>query len=130
MKREMDLVRKILSVMEDDEFYLSFSEGFLPKIQDYREEQILYHMKIMAQAGLLHIDSYEIEAGAPGQTITTKSYSISWDGHEFLAAARNDTFWNRAKLEMGKVLGGSGRFMLPVLTQLLTSYLKAELKLP
>lgn len=130
MKRDMDLVRKILITLEDDEWYLSFSSGSLPKIEEYREEQIEYHMSIMAQAGLLHAESYEIESGSPDHPITIKSYSLSWEGHEFLAAARNDTFWKRAKVEMGKVLGGTGRFMLPVLTQLLTAYAKAELKLP
>jgi Hypothetical protein (DUF2513) len=130
MKRDMDLVRKILFVMEDDDWYLSFGEGHLPQVEGYSEEQIQYHMQIMAQAGLLHLESYEIDAGAPGQTIKMKSYSLSWDGHEFLAAARNDTFWNRAKAEMAKAIGDTGRFMLPVLTELLTSYLKAGLRLP
>ena len=130
MKRDMDLVRKILITLEDDDWYLSFSAGNLPKIEDYREKQIEYHMRIMAQAGLLHVESYAIESGSSADPITIKSYSLSWEGHEFLAAARNDTFWKRAKVEMGKVLGGTERFMLPVLTQLLTAYVKAELKLP
>lgn len=130
MKRDMDLVRKILITLEDDDWYLSFSAGNLPKIEDYREMQIEYHMRIMAQAGLLHVESYAIESGSPDHPLAIKSYSLSWEGHEFLAAARNDTFWKRAKVEMGKVLGGTERFMLPVLTQLLTAYVKAELKLP
>jgi hypothetical protein len=53
-------------------------------------------------------------------------YSISWNGHEFLNAARDNTRWEKAKGAMAK----AGGFVLPVLMQLLTQYLKAEPKLP
>jgi len=54
MKRDMDLVRKILFKMERDEKKSSYSKGNL-KIVGYSPEQVKYHMQIMAQADLLHV---------------------------------------------------------------------------
>lgn len=76
----------------------------------------------MVQAGLLHLDKSEIPIDQ-NQTFISKYYSISWAGHEFLAVARNDNRWKKAMAKAGEV-------SLPILIQLLTQYLKAELKLP
>ena len=133
MKRDMDLVRKILFKMEDiNRPNVSFSTF---KVEGYSRSQIEYHMKIMGQAGLLHIDEDEITYPAYGigmssPTASTKvvfqNYSLSWEGHEFLDAARDDKRWDKAKTAMSK----AGGFVLPVMMQLLTSFMKAELKLP
>lgn len=125
MKRDMDLVRKILFAMEEDENQTSMHAESLPKIDGYNENQILYHIKLMAQAALIHIDQIEVPT-FQDQKFIYDSYSISWNGHEFLDAARDTQRWEKAKGAMSK----AGGLVLPVLMQLLTSYLKAELKLP
>jgi len=131
MKRDLDLVRKILFAMEKDETQTKFGEGE-PEIDGYEREDIVYHMRIMAQAGLLHVYKSELphlnDAHLQWRMPKTyvSSYSISWNGYEFLDAARDNTRWEKAKGAMAK----AGEFVLPVLMQLLTQYLKAELKLP
>jgi Hypothetical protein (DUF2513) len=129
MKRDLDLVRKILFAMEEDEYQTSIDAERLPKIEGYNEIQILYHVNLMAQAGLIHIDKIEIPT-MQDQKFEYNSYSISWNGHEFIDAARNDTFWKRAKDDTAKALGVGGGAVFPVLMELLTSYLKAKLNLP
>lgn len=100
MKRDMDLVRKILLAMEEHE------HGFAPRqidIEGYSGEQIAYHAYLMDEAGLIkaanttHMGSSSPE-GMPGE--------MTWEGHEFLDAARSDTIWNKAKQKI-KETGGS-----------------------
>lgn len=105
MKRDLDLVRKILFKMEEDEKRLFVATY---KIDGYSPEQISYHMKIMAQAGLLHMDTKETDLGShfPQNSKTvTNYYSISWQGHEFLSAIRDDTTWNDLKKKAGTIGG-------------------------
>jgi hypothetical protein len=129
MKRDMDLVRKILFAMEAEEKRIIFSESHPVKIDGYKQDKVAYHMKIMGQAGLLHLDLQEmprnphIEIEVP--KVYIPFYSLSWDGHEFLDAARDDKRWEKAKNSMAK----AGGFALDVMKQLLIQYLKTELKL-
>jgi len=126
MKRDMDLVRKILFAMEQDETNMRFDYERLPEVEGDREDVVYYHMQIMAQADLLHVNVQEIPTGNPNQPFSYTTYSISWNGHEFLDAARENTRWEKAKSTMER----AGGVILPVLMQLLTSYVKTELKLP
>ena len=127
MKRDIDLVRKILFKMEDEEKRSSYSNVI--KLDGYSDQQINYHMKIMAQAGLLHIDSIETPTPTVEGWTQPKTkidyYSISWDGHDFLDAARDDKRWEKAKYIMLQV----GGFVFDVGKQLLIQYMKSELKL-
>ena len=91
MKRDLDLVRKILFAMEEDEKRIEFDEDSPVKVDGYKRETVGYHMKIMAQAGLLHVDLSEIpqfttinDMQMPKQYFSY--YSISWNGHEFLSS--------------------------------------------
>jgi hypothetical protein len=119
--------------MEDDEHRYAYSAGSL-KIDGYSDLQVSYHLKIMVQAGLLCLDV--IEHSSPGSIVsgvsqpphitTFRDYSLSWDGQEFLDAARDNTRWEKAKGTMAQ----AGGFALDVMKQLLIQYLKTELKLP
>lgn len=90
MKRDMDLVRKILLAMEAHE------AGFAPQnfsVEGYSAEHIGYHAYLMDEAGL--IEAVDItHCGSPSKTAIPRS--ITWHGYEFLEAARNDTIWEKA----------------------------------
>jgi len=115
----MDLVRKILFTVED----LSFP-GFPVelKIEGYTSKEVNYHLLILADAGLLSVDHAR---GGRGDYLW-KSIRLTWEGHEFLDAARDNKRWEKAKTAMSQV----GGFALDVMKQLLVQYLKTELKLP
>src|SRR5688572_11501611 len=131
MKRDMDLVRKILFKMADNDKHSSYSPGHL-KVDGYTQQQVDYHLKMMAQADLLHIDTMEqtsYVSKSPEWTtpkVYMSYYSVSWNGHEFLEAARDNTRWEKAKGAMAH----AGGFAVDVMKQLLIQYLKEELKLP
>jgi hypothetical protein len=52
---------------------------------------------------------------------------LTWEGHEFLDAARNKTMWNRAKTAL--TTQGAG-LSFDVMKALLLGYVKQELGLP
>lgn len=117
MKRDMDLVRKILLAYEENEDSGAF---FYPKIDGYQEKIINHHRGIMCDASLLEpiyhprIDRYEGILG----------YRITWFGHDFLDASREETRWNKAK-EIGVKIGGvTLEIMLQILKDLMLSQLK------
>jgi hypothetical protein len=112
MKRDMDLVRKILMACEASD------SGFAPRqltVEGYPPDQVSYHVMLMDQAGLLK-----------GENLTHSSHTtpewrvlyLTWAGHEFLEAARNDTTWNKAK----GAVAGVGGMAFDVLKTVLIGY--------
>lgn len=101
MKRDMDLVRKILFALEEQEAMT----GRNPVIPDFTEEQIAYHASIMLQAEL--VTGYaitDLEAANP-EAIAT---GLTWEGHEFLDLSRSETLWAKAKVKTVAAAGGLG----------------------
>ena len=99
MKRDMDLARTILFAVEKDE---SNSQSRIKlNIPGKPSQEVSYYVEILAEAGLITA----ISAGP-----TAGSYyfpkRLTWEGHEFLDAARNDTLWEQAKTETLKQTGG------------------------
>jgi hypothetical protein len=95
MKRDMDLVRKLLMAIEAHE------HGYAPpdlKIPGYSEEQVRYHVHLMGEAGLLEVADVTVRRSTSPQAIPI---SMLWDGHDFLDAARSDSIWDRAKKHLG-----------------------------
>ena len=91
MKRDMDLVRKILLMLEEHE------HGMAPRklvIEGHTDEEIGYHVHLMDQAGLLKAADVSHQGSPSPQAIPVH---MLWAGHEFLDAARSETIWSRAK---------------------------------
>jgi hypothetical protein len=93
MKRDLDLVRGILLWMEAQ------AEGRNVNTWDFNipgwtKREIGYHAYLMHQAGLIiAADATFTEDDAPNWTPSM----ITWDGYEFLAAARDKGLWEKAK---------------------------------
>ncbi|MCF6337055.1 MAG: DUF2513 domain-containing protein [Gammaproteobacteria bacterium] len=98
MKRNMDLIRSILLALEKVE-----SAGKMQQlsIDGIAEEVLSYHVKLLFQAGL-------IEAHDASGVNDFKWYpvSLTWDGHEFIEAARNDTTWKNVTSQLIEKTGG------------------------
>ena len=85
MKRDMDLVKAILLKLENTDCI-----GF---IDDYSAPQVNYHVALLQDAGLIVNDGY-YDATSPAMQFRTR---MTWSGHEFLDASRNNSLWERAK---------------------------------
>ena len=103
MKRDMDLVRKILLALEE------YEHGNAPdelNIEGYSEEQIGYHVHLMNKAGLLRAVDITVSGSASPQAIPS---GLTWEGHDFLEAAREPSRW-QAALQIAKEKGAALTF--------------------
>lgn len=91
MKRDMDLVRKILLKIEED--YVS-TAVYNIKIDGYSDEQIAYHCKILYEAGL--ISDYKAQYGS-NELYSFGVGSLTWDGNDYLDKVRDDSTWGKVK---------------------------------
>jgi hypothetical protein len=86
MKRDMDLIRSILLEVEKS---LS-PDGCRIEIPGRGREELYYNAQLAHEAGF-------IDARFLRGSTEFHIFRLTYEGHEFLDAARNDTLWNKAK---------------------------------
>lgn len=91
MKRDMELVRKILFAIEEQHEDTGISDL---TIDGYTDKAVAYHCKILHEAGF--ISSYSAQF-ADNELYYFEVGSVTWDGCEFLDKIRADTVWNKTK---------------------------------
>lgn len=91
MKRDINLIREILLWIERSEHGTVNEE---PVIDGYSSEQIGYHVHLMGQAGL--VTALDITAFGD-QSPKALPTGLTWAGHDFLDAVKDDTLWAKAK---------------------------------
>ena len=65
------------------------------------DEQLQYHLQLLYEAGLIHgLDASSLDGPA---FLPTR---LTWHGHEFLEASRDDGMWEKAKTLALKKVGG------------------------
>ena len=77
MKRDMDLIRKVL-------FHVEANDNLDFALEGYNEQTIAYHVWLLNEAELLHAIAIPVLDG----TIQLQDgfTSLTWDGHEVLEA--------------------------------------------
>ena len=88
MKRDLELVREILLAIEASGSTQGTIDLSLP---DRDPELVSYQVKLLSQAGL--VDATDLSTMDGFEWVPR---SLTWSGHEFLDAARNETVWNKA----------------------------------
>ena len=102
MRRDMDLIREILLKVEgnNNPFGMEAVE-----IEGRTPQDVGYQMKLLVEAGL-------VEAGdrtyCGADAMYWHSARLTWEGHEFLDAARDDTRWNKMKAMVKEKAGTVG----------------------
>jgi DNA-binding transcriptional ArsR family regulator len=97
VKRDLDLVRRILLHLEEGEASPSSLGVFVE--DGYDIGAIHYHLRLLHDAGLIEADEI-----VPGQWWPER---MTWSGHEFLDAARNEDLWRETKRRVEKGAGGA-----------------------
>ena len=96
MQRDMDLVRRILMEVEG----APHGSWIELNIEGYSADEVSYHVMLLAQAGLITaIDDNGLDENISKGWVAT---GLTWSGHEFLRAARDDSRWQRAKRMMAQ----------------------------
>jgi hypothetical protein len=111
MKRDMDLARQILFEIESLPHH-GDDVIFQPEIEGHSSDEVSYHIMLLVQAG--YIEGEEAPDG-------WHSGSLTWQGHEFLDAARDESRWNKAKKI---VMEKGGAITFEMLKQLLLELMK------
>lgn len=83
MKRDMELIRNLLLVVKLSDWP---PRGNQPVIDGQTKEEVAYHLELMPEAGLVSaIDPSSNDGRCYG------AVSLTWIGHDFLDAAREDS---------------------------------------
>ncbi len=117
MKRDMDLVRNLLRTIEAQP---PGQELRSPKVEGYDQATVLHHLELMEDAGLIEAHFMRTEQSGIVAAVVDR---LTWQGHEFLSAANNESVWQKAKAKMTE-LGGSVPFA--VLQSLLIELAKKQ----
>lgn len=118
MKRDIDLIRKILLEVEKKDSPTGWATIHF---DGYSSEEVSYHVRLLAEAGYLEAINLTSKSRFDWHPV-----NLTWSGHEFLDAARDSTLWNKAKKHLvSKVPSVS----FDVLKTLLVSYAKEALGL-
>jgi len=118
MARDLDLVRKIMmeiSRQEDGRKILNI------KIEGYSEELIQLHLALINDSE--YIKAYKEEADNQTNFYPTR---LTWKGYDFLALAKNDENWNKAK----KIAEKAGGMTLELISKILSDIVLGMLKQP
>src|SRR5207245_11663571 len=114
MKRDMNLIRLLLMRLEGEQEV---------DLDAYSENERIYHSALLIEANL--VDGV-IRKDAEGYPSGVASIRLTWKGHDFLDAARNESVWKKAT---GKVRSKGLSLTFDLLKELLTLTLRHELGL-
>ena len=98
MKRDMDLCRKILLKIENHGQVMGVMNI---KVEGYTEKEISYHVMLLSEVDLIEALDMSDRSGHDW-----KPQRLTWEGHEFLEASRNDNIWENAKRIITEKTGG------------------------
>jgi hypothetical protein len=88
MKRDMDLVRELLKQAESQPPNVPLDLRSIA-VSGYDHDTIRAHIDLLGQAGLV------VTTSPPDGMAVVRS--LTWQGHEFLEAVRNDQVWATTK---------------------------------
>ena len=91
MKRDMELVRKVLFAIEEQ---CEDEPLYNLEIEGYSMNAVAYHCKILHDAGFVS----DYDAGYSDNQLEMFGVgALTWNGCEFLEKIRQDTVWNKTK---------------------------------
>ena len=116
MKRDFDLVRKLLVYFEEKP---GPEHVKIPPIEGYDELTIKYHLVLLHDAGLLRCDP--VTSSSSDRVIYVLPFDLTWDGHEFLAKIRDDGLWRKTK---DTILSKGGQLTFNTIIAVATTLMK------
>lgn len=122
MKRDLELVRLILLELEEYE-RLFRVEHF--EASGYKSNTVLHHVWLLREAGYLQA----VDATNMGDPLPVANPThLTWEGHEFLSAARDETVWKKANAEVAAKAGSATlEILLAVLRRVIGDQLGLQL---
>ena len=124
MKRDLDLIREIMLVLEDKmEYGKNFkSTQLIEVIQDktLSAEKLAYHVGLLVENDFIKAKEYKYQSGEPTDYLIN---TITAQGQDFIDTIRQDTTWNKIKDKSSNI----GGFTLSLLVDIGKEYLKKQI---
>lgn len=123
MKRDLDLVREIMLVLEDKmEYGKNFQSQQLIEIMQDKTltmDKLAYHVGLLVESDLIRAKEYKYQSSDSTEYLIN---TITSQGQDFLDTIRQETTWNKIK-EKASDIGG---FSLSLLIDIGKEYLKMQ----
>jgi DNA-binding transcriptional ArsR family regulator len=119
MKRDMELIRTLLRMIESQPPGQTLRS---PKVEGYDQGTVFSHLELLSDAGLIEAHFMK-DRDMIGSVVVER---LTWQGHEFISAASNESVWQKAK---EKIAEFGGAMPLPVLQALLIEIAKKQIGL-
>ncbi|MNR03276.1 hypothetical protein D3C85_1191620 [compost metagenome] len=120
MKRDMDLLRLLLLKLEglDEDglkiYFFDSSEEF--EIDGFTWEQIVYHFDLAVEARM-------IDQGGRGAMEGIMFRRLTWSGHDFVDAVRDDEIWKKTR----QGATAAGGFSVELLKDLAKGFIRKKI---
>lgn len=92
MKRDVDLIRKLLLFFEEKNDPKAVE---IPPVDGYDDSTIKSHLVLMHDAGLIRCEP--VRSTTSERVVYVIPFELTWEGHDFLQTMRDDTIWKKAK---------------------------------
>jgi hypothetical protein len=122
MKRDPEIIRKLLLFFEEKPD-VNLVDPKSITIDGHDSTTIHYHIDLMYEAGFLSCET--AKSSISERLIYAIPFRLTWEGHEFLDAARSQTIWNKAReILKNKAMTTSFDVLYKLLTRLATEGLE------
>ena len=123
MKRDMDTIRSLLLKLEglnQNAYRTLLINGGKPElaIEGASSEKLDYHLSLMREKGLIE----PFEGGTMDGSIYFRR--LTWEGHDFLDAIRDDEIWRKTKLGAEQ----AGGWTFDLVKDLAEGFIKTQIK--
>lgn len=120
MKRDMDLLRLLLLKLEtahedDGHSIWHYKQDDMP-IDGYTWAQVRYHYDLAVESGL-------VDQGGGGVMNGILFRRLTWSGHDFVDAVRDDEIWKRTR----QGVSAAGGFSVDLLKDLAKGFIKKKI---
>lgn len=122
MKRDMELVRRLLLYLEENHPSGPVDSTEID-IEDHSVGEVGYHLKIMADGGLIDVIDTNTK---DSKVFSCFVKGITWQGHEFLDSVRDDGVWSHTKETLKPIASAS----FEVVKSIAFAYVNSKLGLP
>lgn len=100
MKRDLDLVRDILLIVEKADGTV-YDAGLCDKRHGI--ERVALHVELMRERGLIEA-KVDYDPGCD-EPINIEIYRLTWEGYDYLDTIRSETVWRKAKAVIASAVG-------------------------
>ena len=88
MNRNMDAIRNIVLALDS-------AKGIVSSVKGIDEDTFNYNAYLLIEAGLAKGQALEVDQSV--HPVGVNLFRLTWNGHDFADAIKDDTIWNKAK---------------------------------